>query len=376
MISGGGTGGHVYPALPVVRELARQRANEQQIADQQVGLDILWVGSRGGMEEDLVDRANLKIESIAAASVRGKNPLALGRSLLTLRQGYGESQQIISRFQPDVLFVTGGYVCVPVTLAAQRAGVPVLIYLPDIEPGWAIKFLARFADRVAVTTSEAQQFFKPGLTVVTGYPVEPDFFTLREQGKAAARLQLDLSDDLPVLLVFGGSRGARSINVAITDHLEAYLQVAQVVHVTGTLDETWVRERQAQLPDNLKTRYHMSAYLHEEKVAALVAADLIIARAGASTMGELPAAGLPGILVPYPYAGAHQTLNAEYLANRQAAIIVKNAELEEKLKATVLDLLHNPEKLNRMAQASASLAQPDAAQRLAREIVEMHHGNR
>ena len=107
-----------------------------------------------------------------------------------------------------------------------------------------------------------------------------------------------------------------------------------------------------------------------------MAADLIISRAGASVMGELPAAGLPGILVPYPYAGAHQTLNAEFLANRQAAIIVQNAELDVKLKSTVLDLLSNPEKLNRMGQASANLAQPNSAQRLAREIVEMQHGNR
>jgi UDP-N-acetylglucosamine--N-acetylmuramyl-(pentapeptide) pyrophosphoryl-undecaprenol N-acetylglucosamine transferase len=365
MISGGGTGGHVYPALPVVRELAHQLDHEQEL------LDILWVGSRGGMEEDLVDRAGLKIESISAASVRGKNPLAIGRSLLTLKQGYGESCQIISRFQPDALFVTGGYVCVPVALAAQRADVPVIIYLPDIEPGWAIKFLSRFADKVAVTTPEAQQFFKPGLTVVTGYPVEPDFFSMREQGKAAARQQLGLSEELPVLLVFGGSRGARSINIAVMDHLEEYLQVCQVMHVTGRLDEATVRERQAQLPDDLRTRYHMSAYLHEEKVAAFVAADLIISRAGASVMGELPAAGLPGILVPYPHAGAHQTLNAEYLASRQAAVIVKNAELDEKLKSTVLELLTDWEKLNQMGQASVNLAQPNAARRLAQEIVEI-----
>lgn len=339
-------------------------------------MEILWVGSRGGMEEDLVGRAGLKIKSIPATSVRGKNPLALGRSLLTLKQGIAESRQIISRFQPDLLFVTGGYVCVPVALAARWAGVPVIIYLPDIEPGWAIKFLARFAGKVAVTTAEAQQFFKPGLTVVTGYPVSPDFFSQREAGKTAARQQLGLTDDLPVLLVFGGSRGARSINIAVTHYLQEYLQVSQIVHVTGTLDELNVRERQAQMPENLRMRYHVSAYMHHEKVAAFVAADLVISRAGASVMGELPAAGLPGILVPYPYAGAHQTLNAKYLAQHQAAIIVNDAELDEKLKPTVLELLADKAKLNQMAQASANLAQPDAAQRLAREIVEMHHGNR
>ncbi len=328
------------------------------------------------MEDALVSRAGLKIESIPAAGVRGKNPLAVLRSLWTLWQGYRHSRQLLNVFRPDVLFVTGGYVCVPVTLAARRAGIPALIYLPDIEPGWAIKFLSRFADKVAVTAPEAQQFFKPGLTVVTGYPVSPEFVSMRRAGKAAARAQLGLSDTLPVLLVFGGSRGARSINIAITDHLTDYLQQCQVVHVTGTLDEAWVRERQAQLPDELRARYHLSAYLHQEKVAVFVAADLIISRAGASVMGELPAAGLPGILVPYPYAGAHQTRNADYLARHQAAIIIKNADLNEMLKPTVRELLTDQKKLSRMAQASSALARPDAAQRLARELVEVHHGGR
>ncbi|MFN8453898.1 MAG: glycosyltransferase [Anaerolineae bacterium] len=204
IISGGGTGGHVYPALAAVPKLKHLCAD----------LHLLWVGSQGGMEQALVERAGLTIESIAAGGLRGKNPLAVIKGLWKLGQGYQQSRQIMRRFQPEVVFVTGGYVCVPVTLAAWRAGVPVIIYLPDIEPGLAIKFLARFARRVAVTAPEAQKFFKPGLTVVTGYPVRDEFFNTPLNPPATGRgrrrgLQLGLTADLPVLMVFGGSRGAQ-----------------------------------------------------------------------------------------------------------------------------------------------------------------------
>jgi UDP-N-acetylglucosamine--N-acetylmuramyl-(pentapeptide) pyrophosphoryl-undecaprenol N-acetylglucosamine transferase len=291
-----------------------------------------------------------------------------------------QSRQIIRSFKPDVLFVTGGYVCVPVALAARQMGVPVLIYLPDIEPGFAIKFLARFADRVAVTVPEARQFFKPGLTVVTGYPVNPDLFAAsgpeRIEQKTAARHRLGLAKDWPVLLVFGGSRGARTINRAVVDQIEAYLQLSQVVHVTGTLDEAWVRARRTALPPALQARYWVSAYLHEEKVDAFLAADLIISRAGASILGELPAAGLPAVLVPYPYAGAHQRLNADYLVQHQAAVVVNDSDLTSRLKKVVIDLLNNEAQLQTMRTASRRLAQPDAAAHLARQILEVRaYGN-
>jgi UDP-N-acetylglucosamine--N-acetylmuramyl-(pentapeptide) pyrophosphoryl-undecaprenol N-acetylglucosamine transferase len=182
---------------------------------------------------------------------------------------------------------------------------------------------------------------------------------------------LSLREDWPVLLVFGGSRGARAINRAVTAHLEDYLAVSQVFHVSGSLDEAWVQARRDELPPDLQARYHVSAYVHEEKVETFLAADLIIARAGASVMGELPAVGLPAVLVPYPYAGAHQTLNANYLARHQAAVVIEDASLSKMLKETVINLLSNKEKLQAMSQACKSLAQPDAAARLAQEILEV-----
>ncbi len=339
------------------------------------------------MEQALVERAGLKFAAISAVGLRGKNPLTALKSLGTLTQGYQQSRAWLRRFRPEVIFVTGGYVCVPVTLAAWRAGVPIIIYLPDIEPGLAIKFLTRFANRVAVTAPEAQVFFKPGLTVVTGYPVRKELFTETaevsrtsavspEEIKPAARRRLGLHDDLPVLMVFGGSRGARSINQAVTTELETLLKISQVVHVTGTLDVDWVRARRAELPPELQARYHVSAYLHDEMVTALLAADLVISRAGASVLGEFPAAGLPAILVPYPYAGAHQALNAAYLARHGAAVVINDADVSQKLKETVIDLLANRDKLQTMRQAAQSLAQPEAAARLAGEILAVsNYGN-
>lgn len=357
----------MYPALAAVQSL------KQQFSEAQQPLDLLWVGSVGGMEEALVERAGLKIELIAAKGLRGKNPLAALSGLWRQGQGYRQSQKIIGKVRPDVLFITGGYVCVPITLAAYRAGVPILIYLPDIEPGLAIKFLARFATRVAVTTAETRKFFKPGLAAVTGYPVRAELVAAssRVDRKEVSRRQLGLSHDLPVLLVFGGSRGARSINQAVAGHLEDLLQVCQVIHVSGALDEAWVQARQMELPPALQARYHPFAYLHEEMISALLAADLVISRAGASVLGEFPIIGLPAILAPYPYAGTHQALNADYLARRQAALVIDDADLQEQLKDAVINLITDREKLQAMSQACRNLSKPDASVHLAHEIVEV-----
>ncbi|GAB4450284.1 MAG: UDP-N-acetylglucosamine--N-acetylmuramyl-(pentapeptide) pyrophosphoryl-undecaprenol N-acetylglucosamine transferase [Anaerolineae bacterium] len=367
MVSGGGTGGHVYPALAAVQSLTQSCANRGE------PLDILWVGSVGGMEQGLVEQAGLKIELIPAEGLRGKNPLAALKSLQAMRRGRAAARRLIGQYRPDVLFVTGGYVCVPVTLAAGKAGVPVLIYLPDIEPGLAIKFLARYARRVAVTAEQSCRFFAPGQAVVTGYPVRPELTAgaANPAARAEARRRLKLADDLPLLLVFGGSRGARSINQAVTGALEPLLAQCQLLHITGTLDADWVQARRGQLPPDLQARYHVAAYLHREMTLALLAANLVIARAGASVMGEFPAVGLPAILVPYPYAGAHQALNAAYLADHGAAVIIDDADLTGTLPDTALDLLANKPRLRAMQAASAALARPDAAAQLAQQILEV-----
>ncbi len=323
-----------------------------------------YVGEAGGIEEQLATQAGIAFSAIATGQVRGRALVAAGRSLIRMVRGAAQCAEIIRAFRPQVTFVTGGYVAAPAVWASWRARVPVLIYLPDLTPGQAIRLTSRLAARVAVSFPEVARYF-PGKAVVTGYPVRQ---ALLKTDKAAARQALGLTNEDPVLLVFGGSRGARSINRALTAALPQLLPRCQVVHVSGWLDWPWVQEVADRLPDALRERYHPYAYLHEEMPQALAAADLAVARAGASTLGEFPVCSLPSILVPYPFAGQHQDANAAYLAQRGAALIIPDGELDRRLAPAVLHLLDEPEERRAMAQAAAQLARPDAAQNIALEL--------
>jgi UDP-N-acetylglucosamine--N-acetylmuramyl-(pentapeptide) pyrophosphoryl-undecaprenol N-acetylglucosamine transferase len=329
--------------------------------------DILWIGSRDGMEEELVKRAGLEFVGLAAGGLRGMGLLTGIRNAWQILGSVGQARSILARIEADGILVTGGYVCVAVVLAAWVQAVPVMIYLPDVMPGQAIRFLSRFATRIAVTSEESYHYFKREKVVVTGYPVRPGVFAV---DRVQARQALGLEADVPTLLVFGGSRGARSINRAVVAGLRALLPACQVVHVSGRLDADWVVGVAKSLPEELQARYHPFAYLHEMP-QALIAADLAVARAGAATLGEFPAAGLPAILVPYPHAGQHQKANAEYLARNGAAQVLPDDQLEEKLVPTALGLLNDQETLDEMRELSRSMARTDAAQAIAENLLQM-----
>jgi UDP-N-acetylglucosamine--N-acetylmuramyl-(pentapeptide) pyrophosphoryl-undecaprenol N-acetylglucosamine transferase len=316
----------------------------------------------------------LPFVSISAAPIRGRAPWTvvcnLGQTLAGVRQALRE----IEDFGPEAIFVTGGYVSVPVVIAGWLRRVPIVIYLPDIEPGLAIRVLSRLARRVAVSVEESQRYFPAHKTAVTGYPVRPGLLARigesanRRISKEGAREALGLEEGLKTLLVYGGSRGARSINLALSKVLDCLLDVCQIVHISGRLDAQWVEGQRAELPAHLRARYKAYAYMHEEMALALAAADLVVTRAGAATLGELPALGLPSILVPYPYAGRHQELNADYLVSRGAAVKIDNANLEKELLPTVMGLLSDEELLSQMGERARRLARPEAAQRIADEL--------
>jgi UDP-N-acetylglucosamine--N-acetylmuramyl-(pentapeptide) pyrophosphoryl-undecaprenol N-acetylglucosamine transferase len=324
------------------------------------------VGVAGSVEEELAMRAAVPFRAIESGQVRGMAPWIAARNLLRAGHGARQAGRLMAQFRPDVVFVTGGFVAGPVVLAAWRARVPVFIYLPDIEPGLAIRRMSRFARSVGVTFPEVARWF-PGKAVVTGYPVRQEILNLAGQ-RPLARERLGLLVDMPVLLVFGGSRGARSINQALADALPTLLAHCQVLHISGTLDWPAVEAQVHSLPSELRLRYHAYPYLYAEMPLALAAADLVVARAGASTLGEFPALGLPSILAPYPYSGQHQEVNADYLAQRGAAIKLPDAQLNAQLASTVLGLLHNPAELAAMSQAAHVLAQPAAAEAIGREL--------
>lgn len=362
MISGGGTGGHVYPILAVVEALkpCPELVEESQVAR----CKFLYVGSRGGVEEEIVSREGLPFTAISTGGLRGLAPWTVAGNLFKMIAGFVQSLGIVRRFAPDAVLVTGGYVCAPVALATRLSGVPLLIFLPDMEPGLAIRALSRLATRVAVSFPDVAKYFAKTKVVTAGYPVRAEFFAA---DKAKARKAFGLEEGLRTITVFGGSRGAHSINLALSECLESLLEVCQAIHICGHLDARWVIERKAQLPDRLRNRYQAYPYLHEDMPSALAAADLAVARAGAATLGEFPALGLPSILVPYPYAGQHQEVNADYLVSRGAAVKIADADLNEKLLPTILSLLSG-DALAKMSDRARALAQPQAAQCIAEEL--------
>jgi UDP-N-acetylglucosamine--N-acetylmuramyl-(pentapeptide) pyrophosphoryl-undecaprenol N-acetylglucosamine transferase len=326
--------------------------------------DLLWVGSRGGLEEEMVRRAGLEFVGLTAGGLRGVGLLTKVRNAIGIVGSLGKARDILARFQPDVVLVTGGYACVAVTVSAWMKGIPVLIYLPDIVPGLAIRFLGRFATKIAVTSEESYHYFRREKVTVTGYPVRPEIYTL---DRASARQSLGLEPNGKALLVFGGSRGARSINQALIAGLRELLPACQIVHISGRLDADWVAGVAKGLPDELRARYHHLDYLHDMP-PALVAADLAVARAGAATLGEFPAAGLPSVLVPYPYAGQHQQPNAIYMERNGAAHLLPDAELGQALVPTVLGLLEDEETLANLRESARAMARPDAAEAIAEEL--------
>jgi UDP-N-acetylglucosamine--N-acetylmuramyl-(pentapeptide) pyrophosphoryl-undecaprenol N-acetylglucosamine transferase len=355
----------VYPALAVVERLNAAGSNASGSNPQPSNLELLWIGGEGGMEEELVKRAGLSFQTIPAAGLHGVGLRALPRNLITLAHGIRASMKILREFKPDVLFFTGGFVAGPMAFAGRK--IPTLLYVPDIEPGLALTSLARFADQIAVTTTDSKKYFSKKVTV-SGYPLRVE---LEKWDKQKAYTALNLDDESPVLLVFGGSKGARSINEAIVPHLPTLLKMAQVIHISGQLDWEVIQNARKGLDSQQQQRYHAFPYLHEEMGAALASADLVISRAGASTLGEFPFFGLPAILVPYPHAWRYQKVNADYLAERGAAVIVKDELLMDGLMPVIKDLLANPSKRAAMSKAMKSLSHPQAAQALAGQIIQL-----
>lgn len=354
ILTGGGTGGHVYPALAAARAGLADAPPED--------IEFLYVGSPDGLEEGIVHGAGITFETVEAGAIRGRSPLAAARSVVRMVRGARQARALIRRYRPNAILATGGFVCVPVMIAARLSGVPGIVYLPDLRPGWAVRFLSRLATAVAVSFDDVVPHIHARQVVVTGYPVRPE---LLDWSRYPARAALGLPEEEPVVLVLGGSRGAKTINEAILADLPRLLEGAIVIHASGAQHFAVLERRRRTLPENLQARYHLHPYLDKELAPSMAAANLVVSRSGASVLGELPALGVPGVLVPYPYAGAHQYLNANYLADRGAAVIVEDAAARTGALATaILDLIADPARLELLARNCAALAHPNAARRL------------
>ncbi len=320
------------------------------------------------MERELVTREGVRFEAIPAGAIHGVGAAQAVRNTWRIARGVLTARRWICAFRPEVVFLTGGFVGVPVSLAALQCSVPSVVYLPDIEPGLALRLMARFAARVAVTAEASGAFVPRHKMVVTGYPLRDGFGAANRH---TARQALNLPPDQPVVLIYGGSKGARSINRATLGQLERLLEAACVLHISGAADWEAVRARREALSAEMRARYRVFPYLHEEMAHALACADVVLCRAGASVLGELTAIGVPAILVPYPYAWRYQMVNARYLADRGAAEVLPDDQLqdgERGLAARVIALLHDAERRRAMRTAALALARRDAAQTIAQLI--------
>lgn len=360
VLAGGGTGGHVYPSLSVARAL------ESRMRDEGRPLELLYVGVRGRVDETIVPAEGIAFEAIDAGQLRVSSPLTFARNILKLARGVFQSVRILRRFSPDVVFATGGYASVPVGVAARLLRKPLVVFLPDVTPGWAVRLLSRLATRMTTTSDRALDHLPRAKTTVVGYPVRAAFWST---DRATARASLGLPPNEKVLLITAGSLGARRINEAIWPALPRLLDRCTVLHVTGAADESAAIDQRAKLDADRQARYLLRGYL-SDMPAAMVAADLVISRSGASTLGELPAAGVPAILVPGEYEGWSQAPNAEYLQSAGAAVMLGNAQLDQ-LARTTMELLADDARLAAMRDAMKKLARPAAASDLARILVEV-----
>lgn len=372
LVSGGGTGGHIYPALAIASTLQAQYQAE-----------ILFLGSDDGLETEIVPAAGFRLAVIKAGRLRRFISPQTVTGVLRVPLGMAQAIGIVRKFRADVAFTSGGFVSVPAALAARVNGVPLLMHQQDVPPNLSNRLAAPFATRISVAFADSLPYFPAKKTVLLGNPVRQAMLDVLAITPREARAQLGFDAAQPLLLVTGGSQGARHLNQVACRALPALmarcpgLQVLQIsgkdlYNETRTLADTILVEMGEEEREELQRRYRLVAYLNEEMPLALQAADLVLCRAGASTLTELATLGKPGILVPLPPAigSSPQEANAAIFGRKEAAVVIKNADLTpEILVERAQSLLSSPSQLAAMALAASSFAKPRATQDIAREIV-------
>jgi UDP-N-acetylglucosamine--N-acetylmuramyl-(pentapeptide) pyrophosphoryl-undecaprenol N-acetylglucosamine transferase len=360
LIVGGGTGGHIYPALAVARSL-RARPDPPQLR---------WLGGHRGLEASLVPAAGIPLTRLAARSLRTTeadvhavlDPIRLGVSV-------PQAAAILARDRPAAIFTTGGYVAVPVLLAAAAIRIPVVLWDGNVIPGRAVRATARLARTIAVSfeaTCRALTAAAPNTPCfVTGTPIRDVAALDRE----AARERLEIAPGDRVLLIFGGSQTVVRFNAAVAEALPRLVERVTVIHVTGDDGYPAALAAREALPETHRRRYRPYPFLRDEMLTALAAADLVVGRAGSSTLAEAAALGLPMVVVPYPHAAGHQRANAVSLVEAGAARLVDDAAFDAGALLDAAALLADPAAHAAMSAAARSLGRPGAAAAVAELVL-------
>lgn len=356
IVTGGGTGGHIYPALAIARGLQNRYPD----------CKVFYVGTARGMEADIVPKEGIPFIGIAGAGLHRKlSP----KNLLVLWQagrGFFQALGTVRRIKPHVVIGTGGYVCGPVVLAASLCRIPTLIHEQNALPGITNRLLSRFTNKVAVTFAGSEKYFPRKASVkLTGLPVRPEI--LRAERKGSYNKLGFVDNSRLLLLSFGGSRGAQSLNKAMETVIAEFAGNSElnILHVTGKTgyDEFISRCVSRGIYVDKIGNVNVKPYMYDMQ-DVLSSADLLISRAGAATLAEITALGIPSVLVPYPYASEnHQEYNARALEKAGAAVVVLDRDLNGKLLCRLIsELLDDPRRLEMMASASKRLGKKNALQ--------------
>ncbi len=370
LISGGGTGGHIYPALSVTTQLQNE-----------YNADILYLGSDDGLETRLVPAAGLRFEAIKAGKlqrfVSWRTVTGVGRVPL----GMVQAISIVRNFRPDVAFTSGGYVAVPAGLAARLNGVPLVMHQQDVPPNLSNKLIAPLATRISVAFADSLHYFPARKTLLLGNPVRQAILDVRQVSLRQARSSLGLAPDVPLLLVTGGSQGARHLNQMVCQALPELLKHCQVLQVSGSNLFNETRELSESILNGLdsetRRRYRLEPYIDVEMPLALRGADLVLCRAGASVLSELAVLSKPSILVPLPPAigSSPQEANAAMFGQKQAAEVILNDNLRSELIVErVVSILSSPACLQTMSEEVSRFAKPEATQAIVEIIVQISRG--
>lgn len=343
LLTGGGTGGHLFPAIATAHEFQRRFSKTE----------ILFVGTRRKLDTESLSRYGFSSKSISCLGVKGKSPVQLAKALLYLPLGYMQSLMLLRNFRPDIVFGVGGYVTVPVIAAARTLGIAAVIHEQNAVPGLANRKLVSLVDKVCLSLPESMSTFRQSKMVLTGNPVRKTISQQAEKTKQNA-------EEMVTVLVLGGSQGAHSLNILLPkaiNHLKQKSKV-KIIHQTGEKDVA--RVRQAYQAAGVEARVDV---FFTDMATVYGDADVVVSRAGATTLAELAVLGKPALLIPYPYAADnHQEKNGEFYVGGGGALMFKESDIDSRFLADALgELLADSERLETMSASMKSLAFPNAA---------------
>lgn len=354
LISGGGTGGHIYPALALIRHLAKDSSNE-----------FLYVGTDKGLEASIIPKADIPFKSVHITGFRRKISFENVKTVLRFLKAVKISKKYIQEFQPDIVIGTGGYVCGPVVYAAAKKKIPSLIHEQNSVPGLTNKFLAKYVNKVAVSFEESSSFFPEEKVVFTGNPRASEVSAKQREPETLP--DLGLTAEKKTVLIVGGSRGAKPINEAVMQAIPTWNEKSyQVVYVTG---EVHYEEIKQSFNENTVPSHIITVPYVEDMPSLLREVDLVIARAGATSLAEITALGLPSILVPSPYVtNNHQYKNAKSLVDKGAAFLLEESELTAASLTAAIDQVFEENNMQKMKNASLEAGMPEAAAMIEKEM--------